>query len=156
MSLMIKQYLVISFLLLLSGPVLAAPPLTTADWEDVSQTAHQRHSPILVVFSAETCGYCERLKREIIDPLEKQQAGEAPLLIREFDINAGGKLKDFNGEPIRSRQFKRRYHIFATPTLLIVDPDGNPLSDPIVGYNSAEEYQELLHASLVSSFEALK
>lgn len=153
---MFKQYLVLFLLSLLAGPVFAEPPSTTDDWEDVSQTARQRHTPILVVFSAETCGYCEKLKREIIDPLEKQQAGEASLVIREFDINAGGKLTDFNGESIRSRQFKRRYHIFATPTLLIVDPDGNPLSDPIVGYNSAPEYRELLHASLATSFKALK
>jgi len=153
---MFKQYLVLLLVSLLAGPALADPPSTTDDWEDVSQTARQRHTPILVVFSAETCSYCEKLKREVIDPLEKRQTADMPLLIREFDINTGGKLTDFNGEPIRSRQFKRRYHIFATPTLLIVDPDGNLLSDPIVGYNSAAEYRELLHASLATSFESLK
>jgi thioredoxin-related protein len=156
MSLMIKQYFTLLLLALISGLALADPPSTTDDWEDVSQTARQRHTPILVVFSAETCSYCAKLKREVIDPLAKQQTGEPPLLIREFDINAGGKLTDFNGESIRSRQFKRRYHIFATPTLVIVDPDGHPLSDPIVGYNSAPEYRELLHASLASSIKALK
>ena len=156
MSPMIKQYLIILLLLLLSNPALADPPSSTDDWEDVSLIARQRHTPILVVFSAKTCGYCEKLKKEVIDPLEKQQSSEVPLLIREFDINVGGKLTDFDGEPIRRRQFKRRYHIFATPTLLIVDPDGNPLTDPIVGYNSAPEYQELLHASLTTSIKALK
>ncbi|MEJ2590631.1 MAG: hypothetical protein P8178_04365 [Candidatus Thiodiazotropha sp.] len=72
-------------------------------------------------------------------------------LIREFDINAGGKLTDFDGERIRSRQFKRRYGIFATPTLLILDPDGKLLSDPIVGYNSAGEYRQLLEQSLLQA-----
>jgi hypothetical protein len=39
---------------------------------------------------------------------------------------------------------------------LILDADGQLLTDPLVGYNTANEYRELLHASLVNSFEALK
>ena len=73
----------------------------------------------MVVFSAEACGYCDRLKREVLEPLAHDPRESRHLLIREFDINAGGKITDFDGERIRSRQFKRRYGIFATPTLRI-------------------------------------
>jgi len=139
---------------LLASPASAAPP--AVDWSDVSQQARRQHSQIMVVFSAETCGYCDRLKREVLEPLAHDPRESRHLLIREFDINAGGKITDFDGERIRSRQFKRRYGIFATPTLLILDADGHPLTQPLVGYNSADAYRELLHASLVSSYAALK
>ena len=148
------QYLAILILSLLSAFAFAESP--AVDWSDVSASARRQHSPILVVFSADTCGYCVKLKREVMEPLSHNPRAEEPLLIREFDINAGGKVTDFNGERIRSRQFKRRYGIFATPTLLILDADGQLLTDPLVGYNSASEYRELLHASLVTSYEALK
>ncbi len=141
-------------LLLLSSPAWAAPP--AVDWSDVSQQARREHTPIMVVFSAETCGYCVRLKQEVIEPLTRDPQSNRHLLIREFDINAGGKITDFDGERIRSRQFKRRYGIFATPTLLILDANGHPLTDPLVGYNSADAYRELLRASLVSSYKALE
>jgi thioredoxin-related protein len=147
-------YLVALMLLLLSPFAAAEPP--RVDWSDVALKARRQHSPILVVFSADTCGYCVKLKREVIEPLSHDSREERPLVIREFDINGGGKITDFDGESIRSRQFKRRYGIFATPTLLILDAEGHPLSDPLVGYNSAKEYRELLNASLASSFAELK
>ena len=69
-------------------------------------------------------------------------------VVREIDINTGGKMTDFNGERIRSRQFKDRYQIFATPTLLILDMHGKQLANPIVGYDSKEQYQALLKSRL--------
>jgi thioredoxin-related protein len=148
------QYLAILILSLLASSAFAEPP--KVDWSDVSASARRQHSPILVVFSADTCSYCVKLQQEIIEPLSQDSQHGHHLLIREFDINSGGKITDFNGEAIRSRQFKRRYDIFATPTLLILDADGHPLTDPLVGYNSASEYRELLHASLAASYAALK
>lgn len=148
------QYLAILILALLAPSAFAEPP--AIDWSDVSASARRHHRPILVVFSADTCSYCVKLKHEVIEPLSQDPEDGQQLLIREFDINTCGKITDFNGEAIRSRQFKRRYDIFATPTLLILDADGHLLTDPLVGYNSASEYRELLHASLVTSYAALK
>ncbi|MES9971322.1 MAG: thioredoxin fold domain-containing protein [Candidatus Thiodiazotropha sp.] len=150
---MIKQYLFVA-LSLFFGVSSADPALTTRDWADLSHIAHERHSPILVVFNADTCSYCQRLKQEVLEPLAQDNDNPLPL-IREFDIYSSGKIIDFNGDPIRSRQFKRRYNIYAVPTLMILDPDGKPLTDPIVGYNSQDEYLELLRTSLVASFQAL-
>jgi thioredoxin-related protein len=151
---MIKQYFFVALFLFI-GTSSADPAFSTQDWADLSDIAHERHSPILVVFNAETCSYCQRLKHEVIEPLTQKADQQLPL-IREFDIYSSGKIIDFNGDPIRSRQFKKRYNIYAVPTLMILDPDGNPLADPIVGYNSQDEYLELLRTSLVASFQALE
>lgn len=148
------QYLVA--LILLLPPTFASAESSQDNWSDVAHQARRQHSPILVVISADTCGYCVKLKQQVIEPLSNDPNEGHRLLIREFDINAGGKLTDFNGESIRRRQFKKRYGIFATPTLLILDADGQLLTDPLVGYNTANEYRELLHASLVTSFKALQ
>ena len=151
---MVKQYLLSLVFLISTGLSQADPLQTTRDWADASATAKRNHTPILVVFESEECGFCERLKQEILEPLADTCTLQPPL-IRQFDIYSGGKITDFDGDPIRSRQFKDRYHIYAVPTLLILDPDGKPLSDPIVGYNSQEEYRELLRSSLIASYQAL-
>jgi thioredoxin-related protein len=150
---MIKQPL-FTVLLLFFGAAFADPPHPTYDWAGISNVARAEHSPILVVFNSETCGYCQRLKHEVIEPLTHNHNQKLPL-IREFDIYSKGKIIDFNGDPIRSRQFKRRYNIYAVPTLILLGPDGTPLTDPIVGYNSQKEYLELLQTSLVASFQAI-
>ncbi|MEW8506492.1 MAG: thioredoxin fold domain-containing protein [Candidatus Thiodiazotropha sp.] len=151
---MIKQYLFAALLLVFSRAY-ADTSLTTDDWADLSDRARATQSPIVVVFNADTCNYCRRLKEEIIKPMSRQHDSKLPL-IREFDIYSNGKIIDFNGDHIRSRQFKNRYNIFAIPTLLILDADGKPLTDPIVGYNSQNEYLELLQTSLIASFQALE
>jgi thioredoxin-related protein len=150
---MIKQCLLL-FLLVNSGLSLADSINSHTNWADTSALARQNHTVILVVFESEGCGYCVRLKREILRPLSHTNKQKPPL-IKEFDIYSGGKVTDFNGELIRSRQFKERYEVFAVPTLLIVDADGKLLADPIVGYNSQEEYETLLQDSLKTSYAAL-
>jgi thioredoxin-related protein len=150
---MIKQYLYVA-LFLFSGVSFADSTKSTRDWAGLSNIARETHLPILVVFNADTCGYCQRLKNEVIEPLTHDTDLKLPL-IREFNIHSSGKIIDFNGDPIRSRLFKKRYNIYAIPTLMILDAEGNPLTDPIVGYNSQDEYLELLRTSLVASFQAL-
>jgi thioredoxin-related protein len=145
------RYLKLLLLSLVTQAAFATSPAMTRNFADVSKAARERHTPILVIFSAESCSYCIKLKQEVIDPLARQPDHEGRPMIREFDINAGGKVTDFDGERIRSRLFKRRYGIYATPTLVIVDPDGRLLSDPIVGYNSAREYRQLLQQSLLQA-----
>jgi thioredoxin-related protein len=118
------------------------------DWSQAARYARDAHIPIIVLYTAQACGYCERLKQEVLRPLFEGQASQPPVLVREVDINTGGKMIDFDGEPIRCRQFKQRYHVFATPTLLILDTNGEPLTEPIVGYDSKEQYQSRLEQVL--------
>ncbi|MEJ2621288.1 MAG: thioredoxin fold domain-containing protein [Candidatus Thiodiazotropha sp.] len=151
---MIKQSLISIFLLISSSQSLADPITPNTNWADAATLARQNHTVIMVIFESEGCGYCSRLKREILEPLSHDTEPNLPL-IKEFDIYAGGKVTDFNGDLIRSRQFKERYEIFAVPTLLILDADGKLLADPIVGYNSQQEYKILLHDSLMASYDAI-
>jgi thioredoxin-related protein len=151
---MIKHYLILIALLVTTNLSLAEPPSTTTNWADTAATARKDHTLIMVVFESQNCSYCSRLKREVLETLTESSTRPPPL-IKEFDIYSGGKIIDFNGDSIRSRQFKKRYEIFAVPTLFILDSDGKPLADPIVGYNSQQEYLELLRSSLIASYDAL-
>lgn len=67
------------------------------------------------------CGYCDRLKKEVLEPLVTRSELRSFARIRELDIDCGGKIRDFDGEKIRTRIFVKRYGIYATPTLLLVD-----------------------------------
>jgi len=144
---MTLQYLILAALFLVSSvsPASADPLTPASDWHQLAQQAQQAHTPILVLYTAEACGYCERLKQDVLNPMLRQ---DRTAIIREVDIHAGGKMTDFDGERIRTRQFKDRYQVFATPTLLILDPQGEPGASPIVGYSSKEAYRSLLDERL--------
>lgn len=107
----------------------------------------------MVLFSDEHCGYCERLKTEVLDPLVKRGELKNVATIRELDIGSGGKVGDFDGEKIRTRIFVSRYDVYATPTLMLVDHQGRLLGTPIVGFNNREDYAPYL-ADLIEKFTA--
>jgi thioredoxin-related protein len=98
----------------------------------------------MVLFSDEHCGYCERLKTEVLEPLVKRGELKNVAKILEFDIDRGGKIRDFDGEKIRTRIFVSRYDVYATPTLMLVDHQGRPLGTPIVGFNNRQDYAPYL------------
>ena len=121
------------------------------DWAQEATAALSNGTPIMLVFTANECSYCERLKRELLEPLMQSGALDASVRLRQFNINRGGKITDFDGERVRSRIFVNRYHVFATPTLVLLDHQGNLLAPPIVGFDNAEHYQILLSEAMAQA-----
>ena len=141
-------------LALFAGQVMAAQPqqiIGGDDWAQEATAAHSNGTPILLVFTSDNCSYCERLKSELLEPLLQTGELAASVRVREFSIDRGGKITDFDGERIRSRIFVERYDVFATPTVLLLDRQGIPLASPIVGFDNAENYRILLNRTIDSA-----
>lgn len=131
------------WLFLISPVVLADASndvLMIDDWSAEAAVARRFGTPIMVLFSGDDCGYCDRLKKEVLEPLMRRGELRGFARIRELDIDRGGKIKDFDGEKIRTKIFVKRYGIYATPTLMLVDYRGEVLGTPIVGFNTSEDY----------------
>jgi len=147
------------WLLLISGVVLSESStgiLPTDDWSAEVTEARNAGLPILILFGDENCYYCERLKSEVLKPLTKSGEMKNFAWIRELDIHRGGKIRDFNGEKIRTKMFIDRYDVFATPTLVLVDYQGNSLGTPIAGYNNSEDYLAYLKYVMAVAYSELK
>ena len=142
---------------LLLGPALAlasepfAPLSCTSDWQQEARLAREQGVPILVVFTSDTCSPCAKLKSQLIEPMRSEGRPDERVHIAEFDINRGGKIVDFDGERVRARVFVSRYEVFATPTVLLLDYDGEVLAAPLVGYDASEEYSERLHGAIMDA-----
>ena len=129
---------------------------STRDWFQVGSKAQSQGVPVLLLVSSEDCGYCELLKREVLNPMLRNGELKGRAMVREMDLNTGGKIVDFDGEKVRAGIFLSRHKVFATPTLLFLSPDGSPLHDPLVGYNGTELYPPLLERALHESHAALE
>jgi thioredoxin-related protein len=129
---------------------------TTKNWEPAGTIARAKGVPVVMVVTGNGCGHCERMKREFLsDPQLQTYLGERAQ-IRIYYQDTDGKITDFDGERVRARIFISRYDIFAAPTLLFLDPDGRPLADPLVGYNDAVSYRDLMTERLDQAQLALK
>ena len=152
------RLLSVVLLLLTANLSVAAEPaviVQTDDWESEANQARQSGVPVMVVFSAENCPYCDRLKTEVLAPNLQQGQFARRVHIREFDIDRGGKITDFDGEPIRGRIFVSRYEVFATPTVLLLDHSGELLTAPLIGFDNPEDYNDRLRNNIASALHTL-
>jgi len=156
----LKNLALLLFGWLLSATALAAAPHqgdpSFRDWDLASAEAREKNLPIAIVFVADHCGFCERLQETFLDPLKRDGTLSDRALVHSFDINATGKVTDFDGERLRTPHFVRRYGVFATPTIVLVSPDGTLLGDPLVGFNSPEEYSGLFDTALAGALTLMR
>ena len=119
-------------------------------------TARERRIPILLFFNRVGCPYCERALGGFLLPMERDPANAARVMFRQVETDRMTKMVDFKGEPLRHRQFAARYKIKLTPTIWIVDGDGNSLADPIVGLTTPDYYGYYLDRAIDEAGKKLK
>ena len=118
--------------------------------------AKERKIPILLFFNRVGCPYCERALREFLLPMERNAANASRVMFRQVETDRMTKMVDFKGEPVRHRQFATRYKIKLTPTIWIVDGDGNSLADPMVGLTTPDYYGYYLDRAIDEAGKKLK
>lgn len=118
------------------------------DWSLEATLASKENKPIMVVFGSATCHYCDKLNQQLLSPMIKNGDLTKRVHLREFSIDRGGKVIDFDSMQIRSRLFVSRYKVFATPTVILLDAAGNVIGEPIVGFNNAASYHLLLDEAI--------
>ena len=76
------------------------------------------------------------------------------LLIREIYINLGGRIRDFKGEELDNSSFALGYKVYLTPTLLFLGPDGNELTERIVGIQTPEMFYFYVERAIQEAISA--
>jgi protein disulfide-isomerase len=92
------------------------------DFASAQQQAAQSGKPILMFFTGKWCVPCRIMKRTVWADAQVEavvKAGFTPVMIDLDDPNAAETV--------------RRYHVGATPTTIITDPQGNILERAEVG-----------------------
>ena len=115
----------------------------------------RRGVPVLLVMTRADCEYCAALKREVLEPL--RLSGDAPrrVLIREVDVDSPVPIKGFDGSEASGGSLADGYDALFTPTVLLVGPDGQELTDRILGLNTPEMYGWYLDRAIERATESL-
>lgn len=111
-----------------------------SDFSNDALLARRENMPILLLISQDHCPFCLQIKREILGPMVASGEYQNRLLIREIFIDPGSSVRDFKGKALASRAFALGYKVQLTPTLLFLDPDGNELTERIVGIQTPEMF----------------
>jgi len=112
--------------------------------------------PILLLVSLEDCPFCLQIKRDILNPMVLSGDYEGRLVMREMFIDDGESLRDFQGKMVDGSSFALRYGVMLTPTLLFLDPQGNQLTEKMVGIQTPEMYFLYVDASIQEAVAAMR
>lgn len=130
--------------------------IITQDLHADSQLAKQRHLPLLIIFSQDYCSFCEKLKDEIIQPMLISGDYEDKVIIRELLIDSSQDIVDFHGDRINPGDIFSRYQLYVTPSLLLLDSNGNELAERQIGINTIDYYGYYLDEAIKTALIKLR
>jgi thioredoxin-related protein len=113
-------------------PVLRAlPPAVQLPQDGALSSASQR--PVILFFTLPGCSYCRIVRHDYLIPMMRGLREDEQPLIREVSVTGDRWLTNFDGQRLTESELARRYKVAMTPTLLLVNAQGELLSEPLLG-----------------------
>ena len=113
-----------------------------------AQRANQAGNPLIIVFSRKDCGYCERVKKDHLQPLSRQAKYRNTLLVRQINTDEDTPLRNFRGELTTHRQFAKEQKLQLVPVVAFYNAQGQTLAQPIIGARLPDFYQSYLEQTV--------
>lgn len=129
------------------GPIEMAENLA----QDASVSLTQ-NKPIVFFVTADHCPYCEQLRQEYF----KFSPDDERFILRELEMDEFHSVVGFDGKTINHQILADRYDISLTPTVAFVGPNGEQLTDAIVGVLTMDFYNYYFEKALDESISRLK
>lgn len=127
-----------------------------ADLPADAREARAKQMPILIMFGSHGCGYCSRVRDEFLIPTTLNADYDDKVRLLEVDIGSSQRMVDFNGNFTTHARFAQRYRVGFTPTVVLLDAQGHPLADPLVGFITADYYGGYLEERLNTALTKLR
>ena len=140
--------LVVAFCLLFALALLAAESRGAdgaamqqlTDLRQESQILKQQKLVLVLEFASDDCGYCRKLEKLFLLPMQRNAAYDDKILIRSISMSDFETVIDFDGRSLTTNELASRYGVELTPTMLFLGPDGTELSERLVGIWSEDFY----------------
>jgi len=128
---------------------------TVVDLGALKRQAEKKSLPVLMLFTAEHCGYCEIIRDEFLLPMIKSGDYESKILIKQIYIDRYQQLRNIEGEEISGDAFALKYNIHVTPTILFLSPTGKELAKRLVGVGNVYYFGGTLDKHIDQALKAL-
>lgn len=141
--------------LFLAAPA-SAQMVQAQDFAADARLASQRKVALLVLYSEPGCSWCERVRQEYLLPMQRNPEYHAKVLMREVEIGGGAALVDFAGNRTTHADFARKRGVSLMPTVVLMNPRGQTLAEPLVGFRGADYYGYFLDQRIDAALAQLR
>lgn len=112
------------------------------------ELASSKNGVVLVMFSGEYCGYCERVLNEFLVPMSRNPEYQAKVVMRRVDNTGLTTVRAFDGSVEDHRKFTASQGVGMVPTVVLFDRNGRRLGKPLVGLTTVDYYGAYLDEAI--------
>jgi thioredoxin-related protein len=149
---MIKKIVLPALLSLFCCVAIAEPIKLAENLAQDANLARDAEKPIIFFVTADHCPYCEQLREEYF----QFSTSDDRFILRELELDEFHDVIDFSGSKSNHQLLADRYNISLTPTVAFVGPDGEELTDAIIGVLTMDFYNHYFEKALDESISQLK
>ncbi len=154
----VRSFVLLSYasLLLMSSNLLAETEVQIETVEDLGVLKRQAENvnlPILLMFTAEDCEFCDAIRINYLQPMVKSGDYESTILIRQVYIEDYSYLRNAKGDLISGDVLAFKYNVDVTPTILFLSSTGHELAQRLIGISNIHYFGDTLdkHISMAKS-----
>jgi thioredoxin-related protein len=117
--------------------------------QDLAMQSKQQQLPILIMFGAEWCEFCQLLNERIFTPMALNGLYEGKVvLMRHAGVDEAQSIPDWNGQLINKSNWAYELDADLTPTVLFFDGEGKEVAPRIIGISEITLYAGIIHQNL--------
>ncbi len=117
--------------------------------ETLGQESDRLQLPIMLMFGAEWCEYCEQLNEYVFNPMVLGGLYEGKVvLMRHVGVDEDAPIPGWNGELIKKAKWAYQLNADLTPTVLFLDGAGKEVAPRIIGIPEITLYAGVIHQNL--------
>ncbi|QCU89214.1 thioredoxin family protein [Thiomicrorhabdus sediminis] len=119
----------------------------------IAQKSAELKLPIMLVFSAEWCEFCEVLDEKVFTPMVKNRLyDEKVVLLRHVGVDLQDPITLWDGRTMKKSQWAYEIDADLTPTVLFVDAYGKEIAPRIVGIQTLDLYATVIHQNINTAY----
>ena len=141
-------------LLLLSVGSNANPLQFATDLHADSIDSATKSKPVVVLYTASYCVYCEAVKNEFFNHIANDPEYQSRIILREVVIDGDMSLTDFSGTATDHSKYGAERNVKLVPTVSFYDSRGNDLVEPLVGVRLMDFYMWYLDQRIEDAVNA--
>ena len=138
------------------GPTQAGAVRIASDLQQDASTSRQADLPILLIYTAKYCHYCDEVKAGVFNPIAADPAYRERLVLREVRIDSNRRLVGFKGNVTSHRSFATDRGITIVPTLEFLDSAGLQVSRPLIGVSIPDYYGAYVDSGIEQAIRKLR
>ena len=138
------------------GPTQAGAVRIASDLQQDASTSRQADLPILLIYTAKYCHYCDEVMAGVFNPIAADPAYRERLVLREVRIDSNRSLVGFKGNVTSHRSFATDRGITIIPTLEFLDSAGLQVSGPLVGVSIPDYYSAYVDSGIEQAIQNLR